>query len=236
MTQILQPKIMNLKDLPIEERPRERLLMKGSASLSAVELLSVILGKGVPGESVISLSSNLVSRFGDLNSISKVSVEEFLPIKGMGVAKACQLVAAFELARRISGGSFMKSRVYSHAADIYKLIKPYLMSREKEHFLIVCLDSRRRLISIENLSIGTVNQAIVHPREVFRPAIAKSAAFIVLAHNHPSGDTNPSLDDMQVTDRLVEASKLVGIPIIDHLIVSDKEFLSFKDEEYIGYT
>lgn len=227
------PKSLNLKDLPFEERPRERLLMKGVASLSAIELLAIILGRGVPGESVVSLSSTLISKFGNLSSISKVSVEEFLSIKGMGIAKSCQLVASFELARRISGGSFIKSQIYNKSADIYKLIKPYLMSREKEHFLVVCLDSRRRLISIENLSIGTVNQTLVHPREVFKAAIAKQASFIVLAHNHPSGDTNPSLDDMQITERLIEASKLMGIPIVDHLIVSDREFLSFKDEEFI---
>ena len=234
MTQnTFKPKVINLKDLPLEERPRERLLMKGAASLSAVELLSIILGKGVPGESVVNLSSNIVSKFGDLNSISKVSVEEFLPLKGMGLAKAAQLVASFELARRISGGSFIKSKIYSSSQDIYKLIKPYLMSREKEHFLVICLDTRRRLISIENLSIGTINQSLVHPREVFRVAIAKAASYIVLAHNHPSGDTSPSLDDVNTTQRLIEASRLVGIPIIDHLIVSDTDFLSLKDEEYI---
>lgn len=226
-------KNLKLKDLPAEERPRERLLIKGAASLSAVELLAILLGRGVPGESVVNLASNLIAKFGDLNSISRVSVEEFLPVKGMGLAKATQIVAAFELARRISGGAFIKSKVYSNSLDIYKLIKPYLMSREKEHFLVICLDTRRRLISIENLSIGTINQSLVHPREVFRAAIAKSASYIVLAHNHPSGDTNPSLDDVHTTERLIEASRLVGIPIIDHLIVSDKEFLSLKDEEYI---
>jgi DNA repair protein RadC len=108
------------------------------------------------------------------------------------------------------------------------------MSREKEHFLIVCLDSRRRLISIENLSIGTVNQTLVHPREVFKPAIVKAASYIILAHNHPTGDISPSLDDMQITERLIEASRVLGIPILDHLIVSDGNFLSFKDEEYIA--
>ena len=233
MAQELKPKNLNLKDLPLEERPRERLLAKGVASLSAVELLAIILGKGVPGESIISLSSNLISKFGGLSNIGKISVEEFISIKGLGVAKSCQLVASFELARRISGGTFNKSKVYSSATDVYKLIRPYLMSREKEHFLIVCLDSRRRLISIDNLSIGTVSQILVHPREVFKPAIIKSASYVILAHNHPSGDTSPSFEDLQVTERLIEASKLLGIPIIDHLIVSDANYLSFKDEEYL---
>lgn len=207
--------------------------MKGAASLSASELLAVILGMGVPGESVVSIASKLIARFGDLNQLSRVSVEEFLSIKGMGIAKACQLVASFELARRISGGVFLKSKIYEASKEMYMLVKPYLMSREKEHFLIICLDVRKRLISIENLSIGTVSEVLVHPREVFKAAISKSASFIVLAHNHPSGDLNPSLDDLEITERLIKVAKVIGIPIIDHLIVSDKEYLSFKDEEYI---
>lgn len=233
MTQAIEHKQTSLKDLPFEERPRERLLMKGAASLSASELLAVILGKGVPGESVISMASKLISKFGDLNQISRISVEEFLSIKGMGIAKSCQLVASFELSRRISGGVFLKSKIYETSKDSYALVKPYLMSREKEHFLVICLDARKRLISIENLSVGTVNEVLIHPREVFKAAISKAASFIILAHNHPSGDLSPSIDDLVVTERLLEVSKIVGIPILDHLIVSDKEYLSFKDEEYI---
>ena len=231
-----EEKLTRLKDLPFEERPRERLLLKGSSSLSAIELMALILGRGVPGESVINLSERILAKFGDLHNLGKISAQEFLSIDGIGVAKACQIVAAFEIARRISGGNLaLKSREYQKTEDIYKLVKPYLMSRQKEHFIIICLDSRKRLIGIDNISIGTINQSLVHPREVFKAAVNRSASYIILAHNHPTGDVSPSLDDITTTQRLVDASYMMGIPIVDHIIVSDQGYLSLRDEEYISY-
>ncbi len=189
-----------LKNLPICERPRERLLQKGVSSLSGVELLALVLERGFPGESVLDISINMLGKFGDLNSMRSASIEDLLSIEGIGIAKACQISAVFEIARRVSGGVQLKSQEYTKSDDVYRLIKPYLISRQKEHFMVICLDSRRKLLGIDNISIGTVNQSLVHPREVFKSAISKSASYIILAHNHPSGDVSPSIDDISTTD------------------------------------
>lgn len=224
----------NLKELPREEMPRERLLMNGPSSLSNTELISIILGKGVKGEPVNILAQKLLAQFNGISEMRKASIGEVLSVKGIGLAKACQLLACFELGRRLSGVPIIKSKEYLDSDSVYKLVKPYLIDKDKEHFLIVALDARKRLIAVDNISIGTINQSLVHPREVFKTAINRRASFIVIAHNHPSGDSNPSADDISVTDRLVKASYTIGIPIIDHIIVGDNAYSSLKDDEYIN--
>jgi DNA repair protein RadC len=226
---------IDIKNVPEAERPRERLLARGVSSLSAVELVTVILGNGMQGASVGELSANVFSKFGDLSSIGKLSVEEMLSIKGIGLAKACKLVAVFEVARRFSSGSIIKRHELKSTKDVYSFVKPYIISRQKEHFIVVCLDARRRFLGVDNISIGTVNQSLVHPREVFKPAINRNASYVVLVHNHPSGDVNPSLDDINTTERLVDAARMIGIPIIDHVIVSDEGYLSLKDNSRIKF-
>ena len=226
---------IDIKNVPESERPRERLLSRGVSSLSAIELITVILGNGVQGNSVMDLSAKLFSKFGDLSSIGKLSVEEIIAIKGIGIAKACQIVAVFEIARRFSSGSFLKRHELNSTKAVYNFIKPYITSRQKEHFIVVCLDSRRRFLGVDNISIGTINQSIVHPREVFKPAINRNASFVVLVHNHPSGDVNPSLDDLTTTERLVDAARMIGIPIVDHVIVSDDGYLSLRDNSLSKY-
>lgn len=222
-----------IKSLPGEERPRERLLLKGPSALSTSELLAIVIGKGAPGISAVMLSQRIISAFGDLNALCKVSVPELLSFNGVGLAKACQILAIGEITRRLSGSPVLMSQIYSSSNSIYNLIKPHLVNKDREHFLVVALDSRRRLIAIDNISIGTINQSLVHPREVFKVAINRRASYIVIAHNHPSGDTSPSSEDLAVTQRLVSVSHTIGIPILDHLIVSDSGYLSFKHEEYI---
>lgn len=226
---------IDFKELPESERPRERLLARGAASLSALELITLVLGSGSQSNPVGELSSKLLGKFGDFTSLAKLSVEEVLSIKGIGLAKACQIVAMFEVARRFSSGTVIRSREFKSTKDLYNFVKPYISSRQKEHFIVICLDSRRRFLGVDNISIGTISQSLVHPREVFKPAINRNASFVVLVHNHPSGDVNPSIDDISTTERLIEAARTIGIPIVDHLIVSDLEYLSLRDSSYIKF-
>lgn len=225
---------LSIKNLPEMERPRERLLLKGAAALSLGELLAIILGKGVSGEPVTILAQRIIAKFGDIKDLSKLSVQELISVKGIGLVKACQMVVCFEISRRMTGAPVIKSKEYINAKMIYKLVSPYLSGKHKENFLIVALDVRRRLIAVDNISIGTISQSLVHPREVFKAAINRRASSIVLAHNHPSGDTKPSLDDIKVTQRLVTLSYTLGIPILDHLIVSDNAYCSMKEEAYLS--
>jgi len=224
---------ITIKSLPEAERPRERLLLKGSNALSNSELLAIIIGKGAPQEPATRLAERIIHKFGDISDLSKLTIQELITIKGIGIAKACQISSCFEISRRISGVPLIKSKEYNSAIQIYNLVNPYLIDKEKEHFIIVSLDTRRRLIALDNISIGTINQTIVHPREVFKTAINRRASFIIIAHNHPSGDPTPSADDLAVTERLVNVSYTIGIPILDHIIVGQKQFLSLKEQEYI---
>lgn len=221
----------SVKELPVEERPRERLLMKGSSALSLAELLAIILGKGIKGQPAVVLSQRILARFG--YDISKLNVDDLLALNGIGVAKACQIVACFELGRRAAGMPILRSQEYNDANQIYKLVKPYLIGKEKEHFLVVSLDARRRLIAVDNISIGSISQTIAEPREVFKSAINRRASFVVLAHNHPSGDPEPTADDLAITERLVNVSYTIGIPVLDHIIVSENLYVSLYKEEYI---
>ncbi len=230
----MQHKGFKLKNLPKDERPRERLLSLGSAALTNSELLALILNKGYKGKPVNILSQNILSNFGDIFALKRLSVGEILSIKGIGVAKACELMACVELARRLSGAPILRSEEYTSSKKIYDLIRPYLEDKEKEHFIIITLDARYHLIGMDNISIGTVNQSLVHPREVFKAAINRRASYIILAHNHPSGDSNPSKEDLVVTERLMSISQVLGIPIIDHVIIGDANYMSLKDEEYLG--
>jgi DNA repair protein RadC len=230
----MQQKRVKLKNLPKDERPRERLLSLGSAALTNSELLALILNKGYKGQPVNILSQNILSSVGDIFALKRLSIGEILSLKGVGVAKACELMACVELARRLSGAPILRSEEYTSSKKVYDLIRPYLEDKQTEHFLIVTLDARYHLIAMDNISIGTVNQSLVHPREVFKAAINRRASFIILAHNHPSGDSNPSKEDLIVTEKLMSISKVIGIPIIDHVIVGDSNFMSLKDEEYLS--
>lgn len=230
----MQQKGFKFKNLPKDERPRERLLSLGSAALTNSELLALILNKGFKGQPVNILSQNILSNIGDIFALKRLSIGEILSQKGIGVAKACELMACVELARRLSGAPVLRSEEYTSSKKIYDLIRPYLEDKQTEHFLIVTLDARYHLIAMDNISIGTVNQSLVHPREVFKAAINRRASFIILAHNHPSGDSNPSKEDLIVTEKLMSISKVIGIPIIDHVIIGDSNYMSLKDEEYLS--
>ena len=218
-----------VRDLPLSERPRERLLKLGSEALSAQEILALILGRGIKGESVMVTSQKLLSRFGNLKGIANASVEELSEIKGVGLAKAAQIKAALELSKRLEGdaGERQKPMVKS-PEDVVKIVKSQLKGKKKEHFLVLCLDTRNRLINCKSVSMGSLDTSIVHPREVFKEAVSSSAASVIFVHNHPSGDPEPSKEDVELTKRLVKAGEIMGIDVLDHIVVCDRSYLSLK--------
>lgn len=225
-------KSFTIHDLPKEERPRERLVKFGEQALSAQELLQVILGRGVAGESVVVTAQKLLSQFGSLQKLAEASIEELTSIKGIGPAKATQLKAVFEIGRRNSSQtSPYKSKDLSDPKKVYELIKSKLKDYHKEHFYMIALNSRNH--SITEVSVGNLDSSIVHPREVFEEAIKNKAASVIFVHNHPSGDPEPSEDDLIITKRLVEAGKILGIEVNDHIIITKTGFFSFKDKMLI---
>ena len=219
-----------IHDLPREDRPRERLREVGVDNLSIQELLTLIIERGQKGRNALTIAQNLLAHFGNLTRIKEASIEELQEIKGVGFATACKLQAAFKLGEKALTTHRKYNQKIESPEDVHNLLKTDLASKKKEHFLILCLTSRNylgNLIKIEKISVGSLNANVVHPREVFREAIEADAASIVLAHNHPSGDPEPSEDDLKITKRLVEAGKILGIEVTDHVIVAGDKYFSF---------
>jgi len=223
---------VTIHDLPLAERPRERLQKYGAQALSAQEILALILGRGISGESVMVTAQRLLERFGNLRKITEASLEEMSQVRGIGLAKAAQIKAACELAKRIDSHMEASQKpVIKTPENVVELVKGDLKGQKKEHFLVIMLDTRSRLIKVAELSVGNLDSSIVHPREVFREAISASAASVIFAHNHPSGDTTPSEDDIKLTRRLGQAGELMGIDVLDHVIIGGEDYLSLKREE-----
>ncbi len=222
-------KSFTIHDLPKDERPRERLVKFGEQALSAQELLQLILGRGVAGESVAVTAQKLLSHFGSLQKLSEASIEELSTIRGIGLAKAAQIKAACEVGRRISTQTpSYKSKELTDPGKVYRLVKSKLKDYHKEHFYIIALNSRN--YSIAETSVGSLNASIVHPREVFAEAIKNKAASVIFAHNHPSGDPEPSEEDLIITKKLVDSGKILGIDVVDHIIITKTNFLSIQNQ------
>lgn len=222
-----------LRDLPPEEKPRERLKKVGVDNLSIQELLALIIEKGKKGWNVLTVAQNLLAHFGNLAKIKEASIEELQKVKGIGLATACKLQAAFKLGEKTLVKQKECGEKIETLEDIYNLLKNDLTEKKKEHFKLLSLNSRNQLISVDEVSIGTLDASLVHPREVFEPAVRNLAAQIILAHNHPSGDPEPSEDDLEITQKLVEAGKILGIEVIDHMIIVKNGFFSFKEKKLI---
>jgi DNA repair protein RadC len=215
-----------IKDIPRIDRPREKLIQYGPGRLSNSELLAIILRSGKKNENVINLANNVLKKF-KAENLPKATYQELKDFSGLGPAKACEIIACFELGKRLLKGKIVD--LYLKPEDVWKELRD-IRDNKKEHFVIFFLDARNQIIKREIISVGSLNANLVHPREVFEPAVRNLAAQIVLAHNHPSGDPEPSEDDLEITKRLVEAGKLLGIEVIDHIIVVKEKFFSFKDK------
>jgi DNA repair protein RadC len=213
-----------IKELHNDDKPREKLVKKGVQSLKNDELLSVLIGSGIKGKDVRKLSREIVLMLDD--SFENLSLDKLLNIHGLGVAKASQIISAIELAKRYTSQSNKK---ITSAEDVYHELKEF-STKKQEYFLVMTLDGASHIINTRTIFIGTLNQSLVHPREVFADAIADRAAGIIIAHNHPSGTLAASRADIQITQRLKEVSKLVGIELLDHVILAKNGFYSFSDE------
>ncbi|NGX46324.1 MAG: hypothetical protein K940chlam2_01514 [Chlamydiae bacterium] len=217
-----------IKKLPKEERPRERLVRHGPESMSTVELLAIILGSGTKGKSVLDLAREILILFPKLTD---TTVHELCRVKGLGMAKAVQLKAALTLASRVERQTDEERSRVASAQQAYTLVRSRVEDEKKELFGAILLDVRSVLIRWEIISVGTLDKTFVHPREVFSPAIRHGAARMILFHNHPSGDVTPSPQDYAVTEKLLEASRLIKIPIEDHLVVSSVGYFSMREDD-----
>lgn len=213
-----------IKQLPPELRPRERLLAGGPSVLSDAELLGLLFGIGSQEKTAVELAGEVISGAGGLHNLFDASVHELKQVKGIGEAKACILLAALELARRLSVARNPGRPMVSSPADVDGLLRGRIANLDREHFVVVLLNTKNEVIEAPTVSVGTLSSSLVHPREVFKPAIRASAASVVLAHNHPSGRVEPSREDREVTRRMVEAGGIIGIEVLDHVIVGEGYF------------
>ena len=226
---------LHIKDIPVKERPRERLLENGSKTLSNEELLSIILRCGTKNKSVKDLSLDILKEIKDIENLKDVTINKLLNINGIGEVKAIELIASIELGKRIFLNKKNDLKInYTNPKIIYDNTKYLFNNKKQEYFYCLYFNNKQQLIGEELLFIGTVNKSLVHPREVFKYAYLYSATSIICIHNHPSGDITPSNEDIRLTNSLVEIGLLQNIPLLDHLIVSDNNYYSFRDNGKIN--
>lgn len=225
---------MRVKDLPSDDRPREKLLLRGTQSLSDTELLAILIRTGRRGKTVIDISRELLTKYQNLACLGSVTVSALQRVSGIGKDKAATLAAAFEISRRVyNQNKIIFDRKISSPQDVAEILIPELRDEVKEKFIVVCLNSANKIIRHEVISIGNLNSSIVHPREIFKVAIDNNSANIILVHNHPSGNPEPSSEDINVTRKLVEAGKIMDIQIFDHIIIADQNFVSFVEKRLL---
>ncbi|MEH7093881.1 DNA repair protein RadC [Neobacillus vireti] len=224
---------MMIRDFPQDERPRERFINHGPQSLSNHELIAILLRTGTKDESVLQLSNRLLTHFEGLRMLKGATLEEMTEIKGIGAAKAIQILAAVEIGRRIANLNYTDRYVIRSPEDGAKYVMNDMRFLTQEHFVCLFLNTKNQVIHKQTVFIGSLNASIVHPREVFREALKRSAASIIALHNHPSGDPTPSKEDIDVTKRLVECGKIIGIDLLDHLIIGENKFVSLKEKGYL---
>ncbi len=220
---------ITVKEMPEDERPRERLARVGPQALSSAELLAIILRTGVKGENVVTMASRLLAQYGGLAGLSRADLAQLGQEHGLGPAKASQLLAALELGRRLMAESPEERFQIRAPQDAANLLIPLIGHQEQEHFVVLYLDTRNRVMDREVLYKGSLNTSLVRIAEVFRGAIRRNCAAIIVAHNHPSGDPSPSPEDVALTRRLVEAGKLVEVEMLDHVVIGQGRFVSLRE-------
>ncbi|MDD7794888.1 RadC family protein [Clostridium sp. 'White wine YQ'] len=225
---------LRITDLPENERPEEKLFLYGAETLSNVELLALILRCGTKNESVMDLSSNVLKRVNGLNGIISAGIDDFLKINGIKKAKASRLMALCELAKRINSHKGIKGEIrIKEPKTIADLFMNEMSKLSQEVLKLIMLNTKNNIISIKEVFKGTLNSSIVHPREVFSEALKNNAASIIICHNHPSGDPTPSKEDINITLRLKECSKIMGIDLLDHIIIGNNTYVSLKEKSII---
>lgn len=218
-----------LKDLPVELLPRERLYQLGPEVLSNREILAILLRTGIKGENVLTLSERVLAEVGGLSGLGKLTVHELAQLHGLGKVKAAEVKAALELGRRSVSVDPMSRPVVNSPQDVAHIVMEEMRFLDREHFRVVTLSTKNHVLGISPISIGSLNSSLVHPRECFKEAIRRNSNAIILLHNHPSGDPTPSQEDIEVTRRLVEGGKILGIEVLDHVIIGDNRFTSLKE-------
>lgn len=215
--------------------PREKLMLYGTERMSEQELLALVLGRGVRNHGVHRLAAALLERTGSLHALARCRERELMRMKGLGPAQAARLTAVFSLAKRLNSLPFHPGFKLRSSHDVFAHYHPLMRDAKREVFMVLLLDSKHRIMREERISEGSLTSSIVHPREVFQAAIRESAAAILALHNHPSGDPSPSQEDYEVTARLKEVGELVGIPLLDHIIVGDGRFISFREHRLLDW-
>lgn len=220
--------------MPVDDRPREKLELRGVQNLTDAELVAILLRTGTKGKSVIGVAQELINENKNLAILASKTLSDLIKISGIGKDKAVTLLAAFEISRRIQSQSkwFSNKRITS-PADVAEIFIPLLRDELKEKFLVVCLNSANKIIKYEVISVGNLNSSVVHPREIFKVAIENSSASIILIHNHPSENPEPSNEDISITRKLVDTGKILDIPVFDHLIIAGNSFTSFVEKRII---
>jgi DNA repair protein RadC len=224
---------IKIREMPQDDRPREKLIARGASSLNDSELIAILLRTGLPGANAIEVAAKLLKRYKSLNGLSRCTVDEIADNPGIGPAKAVQLVAAFGLGQRLANERLSRQKLDSPEL-VHDLVSAEMRTLHKESLRVILLDTRYHLLRMEEVSLGSVNESIAHPRDVFRPAVISSAYAVIVVHNHPSGDPSPSQSDHSLTRRLAEAAELLQIKLLDHIIIGAPAegrlpYFSFKE-------
>jgi DNA repair protein RadC len=226
-------KAMMIRDVPKSERPRERLLRGGASVLSNQELIALMLGSGTKSESVLELSGRVIRHFDGLRLLKEATAVELMEIRGIGEAKAVQLCAALEIGRRIKQFPVEETHIVRSPQDVADYMMEEMRHLKQEHFIALYLNTKNAVLHKKTLFIGSLNASIVHPRELYKEALRYSAASFICLHNHPSGNPEPSQEDIDVTKRLTETGKMLGIEMLDHVIIGDRRFCSMKEKGFV---
>lgn len=222
----------SIKDWPGDDRPREKLLRRGAGVLSDAELLAIILRTGGAGASALDHARGLIEEFGNFRQLATAGAGDLCKVKGLGPAKAAQILAALEIAKRFGEHEFKPGELLRGSGDVYAHFRERLAGERREHFYAVLLDNKHRKIKDVPISLGSLTASIVHPRDVFAPVVREAAAAVVFVHNHPSGDPTPSKEDIEITQRLRAIGELMGVRVLDHIVIGKGRYVSFVDDGY----